>query len=456
MKHDTNASPRKRKITVYLFNVGQGDNILMRLPNGEYGIIDFYYEPKLHLTEPPALTYLKKIRRRLNPDTPIVLSFVCISHPDYDHVKGVSDLLRWIEDKTNNVQLKNLWLFAGTILHQFVAGYNQYVYENEESDSTHRASAVSKQLRALFKFSDRWNGVPEFLHDIRRLPGDFGNEMKVVTIAPLGKHVNKFNKSAMRQFIKFAVRGKKGRGAEQNLLSSILMMIYGRHRLFFGGDTGSTIWEECIDHYDKGNFANDFGELKGNFVKASHHGSKHSSSELIWTRILDSEGHVGISAGTGYRHPHLKTLVHIRSIQRTDSDENKNLPKIVSTNSCEKCITDHELPPRMFEWLLSKRPRLHQDVEDKFREDRPLEDKAAVTPGVDDLVEGNPIQNGKPMFLTTYVFEFEPQSELKIYKGVSHRQMDPIECVYKTEESAPFPHCALDKLARRNAETGIS
>src|SRR5690242_1735224 len=81
--NQSRSKPRRRKppgLTVFLFNVGQGDHILLKLPNGEYGIIDSYYETRLGLKEPPALTLLDSLMTK-DSKKPII-SFICISHPD--------------------------------------------------------------------------------------------------------------------------------------------------------------------------------------------------------------------------------------------------------------------------------------------------------------------------------------------------------------------------------------
>src|SRR5947209_4288791 len=96
-----------QRLKVYLFNVGQGDHILLELPNGKYGIIDFYFEAAVGLREPPALTYLESVRRR-NPEKPITISFICISHADYDHIKGVDTFLRAVAE--NGIDVENFWL----------------------------------------------------------------------------------------------------------------------------------------------------------------------------------------------------------------------------------------------------------------------------------------------------------------------------------------------------------
>jgi beta-lactamase superfamily II metal-dependent hydrolase len=433
MTHEKTSRPKRaRKLTVYLFNVGQGDNILLRLPNGEYGIIDCHYDaPNLNQTEPPALTYLKKVRRRLNPATPLVLSFICISHPDTDHVMGVSDLLNWIKNKENKARLKNLWLFPGEILEQLISGYREYVKTAAEGDNTIRASKVSKQLQAVFKFRNADNIEP--LQDIRKLADDIGDGIKVVNLAPLGKHVKKFNKQAQRAFIRFVAEGKKHQSAQQNLISSILMFIYGHHRLLFGGDAGSDVWLDSLKKYGSNKHHKEFGPLSGNFVKASHHGSKYSSTLEMWSSILSPSAHIGISAGRNkkFRHPNRETLKQILTDRKVDAD----CPKILSTNTCHECVAEQRwLPVRNLDWLVSKRPTLKWQVEESFDINRPT--------GTEPTGRDN-AGSAVPKYLTAYVYRFGPSNAVTVYKGLSSWVRSGEECLFKTKTSLPFPQCVL-------------
>ncbi|MGA9771827.1 MAG: hypothetical protein WBV94_22545 [Blastocatellia bacterium] len=439
-------SRRDRKLTVYLFNVGQGDNILLRLPNGEYGIIDFFYDIDLNLSEPPALTYLKKIRRRLQPTTPLIISFVCLSHPDNDHVKGVRELLEWVSNKKNNVQLKNLWLFSGTIMEELMGQYEDYVASTVESVSTHRASEVSRQLRAVLNFRDsrHWKGNVEYLHEVRKLAENAGGGVKAVSVAPLGKHVNRFNKNTQRAFVRFTVEGKKHKTPQQNLISSILMLIYGRHRLLFGGDTGSKIWMDCIKHYYEHKHDKEYGPLQGHFVKVSHHGSKHSSKPQIWAQVLFPQSHVGISAGRkgNYHHPHRETL---KDVLGTFNEEAK-CPIVLSTNSCHECVGKQSMPSRTLDWMASKRPPLKQQVEESLDRYRHMEAET----GGQNWPEGCAL-DPPPNYLAAYIFRFESGNVIKVYKGLSSKVSSDEECLFKTDHSLPFPKCVLRK-SEQNTE----
>lgn len=436
---------RQQNLTVYLFNVGQGDHILLQLPNGEYGIIDFHYGSAL--TAPPALGYLQHLRRKLDKRTPIVISFICLSHPDYDHVKGVKALLDWVKDKRNNVELKKLWMWPSTILEELIKQYEDYGNSFEKSHTTSRATEVGFQLRSIFKLRDskEMKNNVEYLHDIRKLASNVGGGVKAIGIAPLGKHVKKFDRQAQRDFVRFTIEGNKTPTAQQNLISSILMLIYGGHRLLFGGDTGKDIWQECLTHYNETEQHIEYGPLKGCFVKASHHGSMHSSTEKLWPNILLPGARVGISAGSNnqYGHPHPDTLKHILAAFKKRGDR----PEILATNTCRECQSDGNLPEEDIDWVLTERPSLDPLVEKSFEHYRWKPSGRSVrrhSPGAE---SSQPESSHKG--LAAYIFRFGPGDVVRVHRGLSAWIRSDDECMYKNDTSLPFPLCAISKLKQK-------
>lgn len=431
-----------RRLTVYLFNVGQGDHILIRLPSGEYGIIDFHYG--CGLMSPPALGYLQKLRRRLNPNTPIVISFICLSHPDYDHVMGVKAMLDWVKDKSNNVLLKNMWVWPGNIFEDLVEQYEDYGHAAEATEGTVKASEVSLQLRALMKFRDgsgRSKTKIQYIHGVEKVAGSAGG-FKVVSLAPLGTHVKKFDRQAQRDFVRLKIEGDKDPGAKkkpsakQNLLSSILMLAYGGHRLLFGGDASEEIWRDCLEHYNATAQHEEHGPFKGCFVKASHHGSKHSSSTVLWRDILFPRAHVGISAGSqnSYGHPHRETLQHMFDAFKIPGDR----PKILATNSCQRCVSSQNIPLKHIDWVAAKRPKLDPLVEKSLSHYR-------WKPRASARRRPLPVPHGPVAGknLAAYIFNFGDGEKVTVTKGVSSAILCDTKCIYGGS-SLDFPMCALD------------
>jgi beta-lactamase superfamily II metal-dependent hydrolase len=450
-----NRSPRDRGLTLYLFNVGQGDHMLLRLPNGEFGIIDFFHESGM--PAPPAMGYLQRLRRRLDPKKPIVLSFICLSHPDYDHIKGLETFLDWIDDKRNNIHLKTLWMWPGNTLEELIKEYEDHGNSIEKDDNTSISSDVGKQLRRLFKFrEDRKRGKRkvkfQYLQDVQKLAENAGG-VKVVTLAPLGEHVRKFDRQAQRAFVRrFAVPNTPNAALDvrtnQNLLSSILMLIYSKHRLLFGGDAGKQIWKESFQHYKETEQEIDHGDIKASFIKVSHHGSKHSSATRLWPEILHPGGHVAISAGSKrqYRHPHPETLVDILA----PFPEPANVPRIWATNTCDACMGTYQLTPEPIDWVLGERPDLdpirekalgafRKGSKRRRRKQRPL--PATASP------------SESPKHLAAYIFRFQPDATtIKVSKGVSRHCRIAERCSFETRNSPPFPLCAIHRLRPQPAQ----
>lgn len=449
--------PRDRGLTVYLFNIGQGDHMLLRLPNGEYGIIDFFHEPGT--SAPPALGYLQKVRRRLkrlNPRRPVVISFLCISHPDYDHLRGLETFLNWIDDKRNNIQLDNLWIWPSSIMHQLKKLYEDHGNSVEKSHKTSMSSDAGRQLDALFDFCKRRSRSKKRkvkIQDIRgveKLGQDLGG-VKVVALAPLGEHVRKFDRQAQVAFVRRFVSpgSRKGRNPDQNLLSSILLLIYGKHhRLLFGGDAGKVVWRESFQHYNHTGQDVDHGKFCGSFIKASHHGSKYSSLEDLWPVILSPGGHVGISAGRNYDHPHRETLEHIlpRSQPRIEH------PKVWSTNTCNECQLRDDLPPPWptIDWVLTQHSGVDLNTNKGLDFYRSNSDSRSHQQFV---VPKIALSDLKLKNFAAYIFRFKPNADgIKVTKAISEHARSPEPCPFLKEDSDPFPYCPTPEPVEPNAD----
>jgi hypothetical protein len=91
----------------------------------------------------------------------------------------------------------------------------------------------------------------------------------------------------------------------RNELSIIFKIQHGSNCLLFTGDANMKIFDKLISNRV---------DLKAQFIKVAHHGSKKSSSPEIWRSLLPHRGIVfsGISAGAKNKHPHRTTITHMR------------------------------------------------------------------------------------------------------------------------------------------------
>ncbi|MGC2236157.1 MAG: hypothetical protein WA584_08345 [Pyrinomonadaceae bacterium] len=360
------------RLEVFLFNVGQGDHIMLKFPTLEYGIIDFYYDTADNQVEPPCLSYFKELKDSLPKSEfeKITISFFCISHTDKDHVRGIMETIQWFDD--NGIFIRDIWLGAARDklqLNRFLKEKVNSIIEEFELDERLKydpsVSKFKKGIENFFEAFEKWKlkefkseryrtekniGKGQYLVEIRPLPRPCSQDnSRAINMGPLSDQLEKYVKNLDLDIVKEILKVKDGKNrVDKNLISHILRIKFGETNLLFGGDTDKKIWEECLAEYEKpGNsFVQDFGNFDSHFIKVSHHGSKNSSSPTIWKKIIPNSGDVylGISAGRDkkYKHPDSQTMQEIRAF-RSDSN-------ILSTNICRPCLEGDDFKREHHVW----------------------------------------------------------------------------------------------------------
>jgi hypothetical protein len=159
-----NKSP---EIKLRLFNVGQGDHVLLELPDGSFGIIDFYYSGSKGWVSPPAQVFLENLRKQA-PEKEIKIAFICISHPDVDHIKGLNIFLKWLE--RNRITVERIWRYPGPN-----PGEMKMYLENALQKSKFAEGALENNkvldanLDALDSYIRRKKPEVSYLHDIKEI-----------------------------------------------------------------------------------------------------------------------------------------------------------------------------------------------------------------------------------------------------------------------------------------------
>lgn len=419
---------KNQVLKVKVFNVGQGDHILLELPNGEFGIIDSYYDKDFGWSEMPSLSYLKSLKK-----SDITISFICISHPDYDHTKGLNSFFKWVLDKS--IIIRNIWMFSGESLSEVIEDYAETLEALQHSlntktqiDSiTNRAAKITKELTELYHFTKNNRKIVKYIENISQL--NLIEDITFVSLGPLSRHVKEFNSKVRKKAYEFLLRGDSKKFADKNLLSSILLVIWGNHKLLFGGDTNKKIWFECLEEYIQTQNQALFGEIKSNFIKASHHGSKNSSSVILWKKILhrNQDNFIAISAGRNkkYKHPSFETIKHINM---ATSKINANT-KIFSTNTCNNCIKNQGLPIVRLNWLKTEQKAIKEQTK-----------IANVANRGKNLGTKLPSLSG---FLG-YEFQFDLLSDsLIVSQMIASGSNQSYSCIYPNLQNCSFPNCAI-------------
>jgi len=405
------------RLQVFLFNVGQGDHILLKFPTGEYGIIDFFYDCSNNISEPPILSYFKELKKALGNSefSKVTISFLCISHTDKDHVKGVNETIKWFYE--NGVFIKDIWLggakdeseFTDYLTVQLKTIIDTKMDLADKLKYSANIELLNSNLKEFFHYFSLWKNKEfnsiryktefsakgEYLVNIRQIAQPCSMaDCETLVLGPLDFQLENFVKGINIEVVKKILGIKMKNGTvDKNHISHILRIKFGKSKLLFGGDTHKDVWEECLARYESKEYPYRklHGKNSSHFIKVSHHGSKHSSSKEVWKKIISKTGKVflGISAGRhrGFRHPHSETMDDIRSI-RQDA-------QILSTNICHKCVSHDQFEKEIHSWyddmvlFNTGRSGLTHDIVDEYINDEFVkltgsieEDEISAKPGL--------------------------------------------------------------------------
>lgn len=425
--HDPHKSGES-SLKVFIFNVGAGDNLLLQLPNGEFGLIDFYYDSKqLGLGEPPSLTYLRNYASENNQKP--VISFVCISHADSDHMKGVDYFRDWVVSQ--GIRIDTVMTFSGWDFDDMNREIKRVRDERTpKAEPKRQSDRVVRQFEALAQLRGPLSKKrPEYIHDVRPLDR-IGDPVEITGIGPLGDQIQRLTKKSITSFCRFLVFGDAPGKRQRNDVSAVLKLKYKSHILLFTGDISEKFLSECLDHYDQQNFKRSFGSLSANFVKAPHHGAKTSSSVGFWKRILREQYIVGISAGRDHNHrprhghPHAETLRDIAQGRRRLSSKRQ----ILSTNVCANCVDRQKRSSVDMEWA----PEIASETRQQLKQDRSNPYKFRVL--------SNPTP---PPGLAAHILSFNRNGTTSVQWGVSGKLPCWAECLYSYSAGQHFPDCGL-------------
>lgn len=428
-----------QKMEVFVFNVGQGDHIMLKFPGFKYGIIDFFYDGNENIVEPPCLSYFKELKHVLNAEEfkKIAIAFFCISHTDKDHIKGVSETMQWLCD--NGVTIEDVWLSAARDEAEMTNFLRKKIPDliKKKFNSTEKwdyASAIrllESKLSVFFDYFFKWksnlvaNGVHkrgEYLADIKSLRKPTP-DCHAINVGPLTTQLEDYLKAVDIEVAKKLLGiVDKDNQVDKNHISHILNIKFGTSSLLFGGDTHRDIWEACLDRYhDRSyDYLDLHGELKSQFIKVSHHGSRNSTSKIVWQQIIaeDREVFLSISAGThkGYGHPHAETISDIRSV--------RNDAKIQCTNICSKCLLESPFDQEYHVWYDNYRNR-HKNKK-VTKENIMIEQTIAIS-----TIENNTMDSTDNYGLFAYIYEVsaEVEDEIKV-KIAMTKSSFPKDCFY--------------------------
>lgn|GEM_PF-1474493 len=288
-----------------------GESIVLRLPDGSYGVIDsFVYKDSYGEEQHPVVDFLvsKEVKD---------LRFLCITHPHEDHVRGILKLFEMFSPR-------EVWypsILAGPTLRQVLKLIRVPLLEaqvhaprdaaEELHDFYAAVNARRKSRRAVDrKFQLRTATMDTLLYS--NATKTTRASFEISSVAPHGN-----DESSLMDKIADAFEDRKYmKDLEQpqwkfNGISLALMISCPGFRILLGGDVENASWEKIHRDSHTKNWC-------VRLYKVSHHGSKGAFcptlKDAVFCSDVDTE-----SVVTGYkcsRLPNDETLTELQSASK--------------------------------------------------------------------------------------------------------------------------------------------
>ncbi len=270
-------------LSVHYLDVGQGDCILICFPDGKSMMIDCGTN---------LASSIDTIKTALNAKEITALNYLILTHPDYDHIGGVKDVL-------GDVTVEK-------------------VYHPE----------ISEQKAGF----DDYFGALQFLTDkgaqteVSAKGECFGEDYKVAILSQVPR---KRGNGAYKDF-HLALEPTE---SHINNLSPYVYLEYKGYRFLFTGDADKQEEASLINDYNSGLLKKTFSskglELKLeeiDFLKIAHHGSDDSSSQDFLNLLKPKYAVISVGGNNSHGHPATSTQYRLLGasenveILRTDYD----------------------------------------------------------------------------------------------------------------------------------------
>jgi len=315
-------------LEVYVIDVGQGDGVLMKTPDGRWHLIDAGVAAAAQMTRKGAANFLRWKFQDDFEQTAIALESVTMSHPDYDHFGGLTDVLagvlppsaghpeRRFEVRVENFYHGGMGRFAsgdplgrtrrgevepfprgghrmrreGTFITELLGGKTDFRSPARPFADRPAGSSFADLAALVGRVPRR---VRRLSRDDGHLPGYAPGESSCV-IHVLGPILERIGGSAV------GLRWLDSESKTRNGHSVVLRVDYGGARILLTGDLNSGSQHLLLSYVPETEFAVDV-------AKGCHHGSDDVDLEFV--RAMAARATV-ISSGDNedYAHPRPRVL----------------------------------------------------------------------------------------------------------------------------------------------------
>jgi hypothetical protein len=291
------------KLEVHILGAGKGESIVIKLPNGQWGVVDCYASSAADPDSNPTRAFLKS--RGVEQ-----LEFLCLTHPHDDHFSGMSTLI-------DEFQPREFWrpsCLAPELVRLLAKYYAiRGIEEGEES-----LTASARELVRIYSKvrTNVLEGRLKVQRGVARMtvypvPARQTGEFQIDCLAPSGTEIEVFEGAILGCLDERSRIVSRLTRSHHNRISLVLRLVYGQTRVLLCGDLEREGWEVLRE---------DFGTetLTASAVKVGHHGSPNGYCDGLWRSLASNGRPVAVFAPSwAHRLPKIEAIEHISQFAST-------------------------------------------------------------------------------------------------------------------------------------------
>ena len=257
--------------SVHFLNVGQGDCIFIRLPDGKNMLIDSGENDAGKENSKYIISYLNNYEVK-------TIDYFVLTHPDDDHIGCAIDIMNTF-----------------SIGKMFIPKIHPGIMQNFQSFEN--VLKVIEQKQIEYKYSMFPTKI-------------VGTDYHFAFLSPQNDHRNSYN-----EIIKHLIPTS----GDINNLSPIIYFSCFDKRFIFTGDAESKEEKYVVENYISGVYDLYYNDLSINltgvdYLKLSHHGSNDASCEEFLSLLRPKNVIISVGNDNFYGHPSSDTLLRIQTI----------------------------------------------------------------------------------------------------------------------------------------------
>ncbi len=268
-------------LEVHVLGAGKGESVVIKLPNGLWGVVDCYASSTSDADSNPTISFLKGKGVKQ-------LEFLCLTHPHDDHFFGMTTLI-------DEFKPREFWR-AGCLAPEHIKLLARYYRIAGIADGVAAFTKSSKELVGVYaKIREKVKSEEikvkraQSLMTLYPEPASMTGGFQIDCIAPSGTQVERYEGaiwSCINEDNEIAERLMR---SQHNNISLVLRLVYGKTRVLLGGDLEKQGWEEVVREYGA-------NSLAACAVKVSHHGSTNGYCAGLWQHFSSNGKPIAVVA----------------------------------------------------------------------------------------------------------------------------------------------------------------